>query len=65
MYVGSSWKGSIRLLSYFAGRTQAQPSFLTKNLPIYNSLCKYTHNNFMLIILEDLGKTGSVTKGYH
>ena len=64
MYVGSSWKGSIRLLSYFAGRTQAQPSFLTKNLPIYNSLCKYTHNNFMLIILEDLGKTGSVTIDY-
>ena len=64
MYVGSSWKGSIRLLSYFAGRTQAQPSFLTKNLPIYNSLCKYTHNNFMLIILEDLGLTGSVTKDY-
>ena len=59
MYVGSSWKGSIRLLSYWT------PSFLTKNLPIYNSLCKYSHNNFMLIILEDLGKTGSVTKGYH
>ena len=57
MYVGSSWKGW--LLSYWT------PSILKKNLPIYNSLCKYTHNNFMLIILEDLGKTGSVTKGYH
>ena len=58
MYVGSSWKGSIRLLSYWT------PSILKKNLPIYNSLCKYTHNNFMLIILEDLGKTDSVTKDY-
>ena len=56
MYVGSSWKGW--LLSYWT------PSILKKNLPIYNSLCKYTHNNFMLIILEDLGKTGSVTKDY-
>ena len=58
MYVGSSWKGSTRLLSYWT------PSILKRNLPVYNSLCKYTHNNFILIILEDLGKTGSVTKDY-
>ena len=59
MYVGSSWKGSIRLLSYWT------PSILKKNLPIYNSLCKYTHNNFMLIILKDLAlQTGFVTKEY-
>jgi group I intron endonuclease len=56
MYVGSSYYGSKRLLTYWT------PSFLKKNLPIYNSICKYSHNNFMLIILEDLGKTGSVTK---
>lgn len=62
MYVGSSWKGSIRLLSYWT--CAKHPSILKKNLPIYNSICKYTHNNFMLIILEDLGQTGSVTKDY-
>ena len=59
MYVGSSWKGSIRILSYWTA------SILNKNLPIYNSLCKYTHNNFMLIILKDLAlQTGFVTKEY-
>jgi group I intron endonuclease len=39
-------------------------SVLKRNLPIYKSLSKYNHNNFMLIILEDLGKTGSVTKDF-
>nr|YP_010991036.1 GIY-YIG homing endonuclease [Pappia fissilis]WOX61309.1 GIY-YIG homing endonuclease [Pappia fissilis] len=58
MYVGSAWDGSRRLLSYWT------PSILKRNLPIYNSICYYTHNNFMLIILEDLGQTGSVTKDY-
>jgi group I intron endonuclease len=37
---------------------------LKKNLPIYNSLVKYGHNNFCLGILEDLGSTGSVSKLY-
>jgi group I intron endonuclease len=58
MYVGSSWYGSNRLLTYWS------PSVLQKNLPIYNSIRKYTHNNFMLVILEDLGKSGSVSKDY-
>jgi group I intron endonuclease len=58
MYVGSAWNGSIRLLSYF------RPSILKRNYPIYNSITHYTHNNFMLVILEDLGKTGSVDKKY-
>ena len=58
MYVGSAWDGSRRLLSYF------RASFLIRNYPIYNSITRYTHNNFMLVILEDLGKTGSVDKNY-
>lgn len=59
MYVGSAWNGSNRLLSYF------RSSFLKKrNNPIYNSITRYTHNNFMLVILEDLGKTGSAAKNY-
>ena len=57
-YVGSAWNGSNRLLSYWTA------SVLKRNLPIYKSLIKYNHNNFMLIILEDLGKTGSVTKDF-
>lgn len=56
MYTGSAWRGSSRLLSYFSA------SVLKRNLPIYNSLKKYGHNNFVLAILEDLGSTGSVTK---
>jgi hypothetical protein len=46
------------LLSYWL------PSLLKRNEPIYNSLSYYTHNNFILAILEDLGNTGSVTKNY-
>jgi group I intron endonuclease len=56
IYVGSAWNGSIRLLSYWT------PSRLQRNLPIYNSLVKYGHNNFCLAILEDLGLTGSTSK---
>lgn len=37
---------------------------MVRNLPIYNSILRYTHNNFALAILENLGKTGSVTKEY-
>ncbi len=54
IYVGSAWNGSVRLLSYWT------PSVLKRNFPIYNSLSKYGHNNFILVILEDLGHTGSV-----
>jgi group I intron endonuclease len=46
------------LLSYWL------PSLLKRNYPIYNNLSYYTHNNFILAILEDLGNTGSVTKNY-
>lgn len=46
------------MLSYW------RPSTLQRNLPIYNSIRYYTHNNFALAILEELGRnaTGSVTK---
>lgn len=56
MYVGSAWNGSVRLLSYWTS------SVLNRNLPIYASIRHYTHNNFILVILEDLGRTGSVSK---
>jgi len=58
IYIGSAWKGSVRLLSYWT------PSTLNRNLPIYNNLLYYTHNNFALAILEDLGKTGLVKKEF-
>ena len=58
IYIGSAWNGSVRLLSYWT------PSILNRNYPIYNSLNKYGHNNFILAILEDLGHTGSVTKSF-
>ena len=60
MYVGSAWNGSPRLLSYWL------PSVLKQNLPIYpeGSLSYYTHNHFILLILEDLSPTGSVSKEY-
>nr|YP_009710704.1 GIY-YIG homing endonuclease [Amanita phalloides]QFZ98652.1 GIY-YIG homing endonuclease [Amanita phalloides]WLF85163.1 hypothetical protein [Amanita phalloides] len=58
MYIGSGWNGSVRLLSYWT------PSTLKRNFPIYNNLLYYTHNNFALAILENLGKTGSVTKEF-
>nr|YP_009517225.1 GIY-YIG homing endonuclease [Myochromella boudieri]AYE93148.1 GIY-YIG homing endonuclease [Myochromella boudieri] len=58
IYIGSAWKGSRRLLSYWS------PSVLKRNLPIYKSLSYYNHNNFILSILEDLGPTGSVSREY-
>ena len=58
IYIGSASTGSTRLLSYF------NPSVLLRNLPIYNSLRKYGHNNFCLAILEDLGKLGQVSKKF-
>jgi len=61
LYVGSGWNGSRRLLSYWA---PPAGSVLKRNLPIYNSLSYYTHNNFILAILEDLGTTGSVSKKF-
>lgn len=35
---------------------------MKRNYPIYKSISKYGHNNFCLAVLEDLGKTQSVSK---
>lgn len=56
IYIGSASNGATRLLNYFS------LSVLTRNLPIYNSLQRYGHDNFCLSILEDLGP---LQKGMH
>nr|AYE93212.1 GIY-YIG homing endonuclease [Termitomyces sp.] len=38
------------------------PSVLLRNLPLYNSLRKYGHNNFCLAILEDLGNFQQISE---
>lgn len=58
IYIGSASTGSTRLLSYF------NPNVLLRNLPIYNSLRKYGHNNFCLAILEDLGSLQQISKKF-
>lgn len=58
IYIGSASTGSTRLLSYF------NPNVLSRNLPIYNSLKKYGHNNFCLAILEDLGPLQQISKKF-
>lgn len=58
IYIGSASTGSTRLLSYF------NPNVLSRNLPIYNSLKKYGHDNFCLAILEDLGPLQQISKQF-
>jgi len=58
IYIGSASTGSTRLLNYF------NPNILSRNLPIYNSLKKYGHNNFCLAILEDLGPLQQISKKF-
>ena len=58
IYIGSASTGSTRLLSYF------NPNALLRDLPIYNSLRKYGHNNFCLAILEDLGSLQQISKKF-
>ena len=58
IYIGSASSGSTRLLNYF------NPNIILRNLPIYNSLRKYGHNNFCLAILEDLGSLKQVSKQF-
>ena len=55
-YVGSGYRLSIRLAEYYF------PSKLLSNRHISNSILKYGHNNFSVIILELCGKTGTLTK---
>jgi len=56
IYVGSGLNGSARLISYWS------PSVLAKKTRIYLSILQYTHSNFALAILEDLGPTGDITR---
>lgn len=58
IYIGSSSTGSTRLLNYF------NIKIIARNLPIYNSLKQYGHNNFCLAILEDLGTLQNVSKKF-
>jgi group I intron endonuclease len=58
IYIGSASTGSTRLLSYF------NLNVLSRNLPIYNSLKKYGHNNFCLAILEDLGPLQQISRKF-
>ena len=58
IYIGSASTGSTRLLSYF------NPNVISRNLPIYNSLKKYGHDNFCLAILEDLGPLQQISKQF-
>lgn len=58
VYIGSAINGSKRLGTYF------QPSILRKNSLIYQSILKYGHDNFSVIILDICGKTSTVTKDY-
>ena len=58
IYIGSSWNGSSRLLSYWT------PSVLRRKYPIYYNINFYGLHNFALAILEDLGDSGSVSKEF-
>ena len=58
IYVGSAWNGSTRLLSYWT------PSILRRKYPVYHNINYYGIHNFSLVILEDLGASGSVTKEF-
>lgn len=56
IYIGSSWNGSTRLLSYWT------PSVLRRKYPIYFNINKYGIHNFALAVLEDLGESGSISR---
>jgi group I intron endonuclease len=55
MYVGSAYELRNRLGTYFF------PSRLLDNRHISNSILKYGHSSFSLVILLDLGTTGTVS----
>src|ERR1700761_8967310 len=55
-YIGSAHNLRIRLASYF------YPSRLKDKRYISNSILKYGHENFSLVILEVLGPTNTISK---
>ena len=56
VYIGSGSNGSRRLSTYY------QPSILKKKSLIYQSILKYGHKSFSVIILEICGASKDVTK---
>jgi|SRR5919204_179053 group I intron endonuclease len=58
VYIGSAANGSKRISTYY------QPSVLKKRSLIYQSILKYGHGSFSLIILEICGETSLVTKDH-
>jgi len=55
-YIGSGYKLSVRLAHYY------YPSRLLSNRYVTQSILKYGHDNFSVIILEICGKSGTLTK---
>jgi group I intron endonuclease len=55
IYVGSGINGATRLSNYWT------PSHLARDRRIYNSITMYTHHNFALAILEDVGPSSQVS----
>jgi group I intron endonuclease len=58
VYIGSAIDGPKRLATYY------QPSVLKKKSLIYQSILKYGHQSFSVIILEVCGVTKDVTKEF-
>lgn len=58
VYVGSAVNGSELLATYY------QPSIQKNNSLIYQSILKYGHASFSVVILENCGNTYTVSKSY-
>lgn len=58
IYIGSAVNGYKRLSTYF------QPSILRKKSLIYQSILKYGHASFSVIILDICGNTSTVNKDH-
>jgi hypothetical protein len=60
VYIGSGVDGSARLSRYF------MPSVLkSSNSLIYKNILKYGHDSFMVIIMEEIGESKSVSKSHY
>lgn len=58
VYIGSAVNGSKRLATYY------QPSILRKKSLIYQSILKYGHDSFSVIILDNCGNTSTASKAH-